>query len=126
MLLRIYVIFPAFSHSTLDGAEPWMALLQVCQRIINAVLGSTLNCSAVIDHPVSVLWPDMHGLPPPYTSDYQDSYTFVASRCGAWQMAPKACILRRVGMIHVGCLWKSNESTIADVQACADIIEFIQ
>ncbi|KZP21539.1 hypothetical protein FIBSPDRAFT_860488 [Athelia psychrophila] len=41
-------------------------------------------------------------------------------------MAPRACIKRRVGMIHVGCLWRANETTIEDVQACADLVEFIQ
>lgn len=126
MLLQIYVIFPAFSHSTIDGAEPWMALLQTCQHIIKLLLNSTPNHSLVIDHPISVLWPDAHGLPPPYTSERQDAYAFVTARCVAWQMAPRACIKRRVGMIHVGCLWSSNVTAVEDVQACADLVEFIQ
>ena len=31
MLLRIYVIFPSFSHSALDDADGWSALLDACR-----------------------------------------------------------------------------------------------
>jgi hypothetical protein len=124
IIQRVYVISPAFSHSAIDGAEPWSALLQACASILLTLSQSPPNYAEVIQHPICTLWTDCRPLPPAYSVLPLTPEEPLADRCIAWRRTPRSCVKRRVSMIVVGCLWKSNAHAIEDREACADIVEF--
>ena len=126
VILRIYVIFSAFSHSVIDGAEPWVALLSACACIILTLSQSSPNRGEVVSHPVYSLWSECYPIPPAYTAVPGPSHETPLSRPDAWRRAARSCVKRRIVMILLGCLWKSNSRPIEDAEACVDILEFVR
>ena len=126
MLLRVYVIFPSFSHSSVDAPEHWSTLLKACRSIFIALSQSQENNDTILRHPVYALWRDCDPHPPAYSLEPQSPRDTLLARCAAWREAVKACIKRRIVMIFIDGLWKSNVFEIENIEACADIVEFAQ
>lgn len=124
MIQRVYVISPAFSQSAIDEANHWSALLNACASILLALSQSYPNRHEVLRHPVCKLWTDCNPLPPAYTLLPCTPDEPLADRGAAWRQTPQPCVKRRLSMILVGCLWKSNAHAIEDMEACADMVEF--
>jgi hypothetical protein len=122
VLLRIYVIFPAFSFSAVDGVEHWSALQKACASIIFTI-SSHPDITGVLDHPVCAIWTDCHPLLPT-RKDIPRALISIPNRCVAWNEVPRPCVERRLVIIYICCLWKSDVSIIEILEACADIVEF--
>lgn len=69
MLIRVYVIFPTFAQSTIDGPEPWTPLLKACRSLLLALRDSPNNRHTVLRHPVYTLWAECRPLPPSYSEE---------------------------------------------------------
>lgn len=124
MLLRIYVIFPSFSHSTLDDADGWSALLDACRSILLAVSQAEQSYDEISSHAIHSLWTDCQPLPPAYTVQPPSLDDVLSARCAAWRQANSQCVKRRIVTIYLGCLWKVNPHKYEDVEACVDMVEF--
>jgi hypothetical protein len=124
MLLRIYVAFPMFSHSTPDDVEHKLALLDACRSTLVVLSMSPQNQEMIFSHPVCGLWTDCRPRILGYPVDYESPESHFKNRCAAWRRADKSCVKRRLVVIYRGSLWKSNMDTIADMEACVDIVEF--
>lgn len=126
IILRIYVIFSAFSQSVLDGPKSWVALRSACACILLILSQSSPNCEDVVSHPVCALWSECYPIPPAYTDVSPSFHETSLGRSNAWRRAPRSCVKRRITMILLGCLWKSNARSAEDVETCGDILEFIR
>lgn len=124
VILRVYVIFPAFSRAVIDGAEHWSALKNACGSILLTLFSSEPNHKEVLEHPVCALWTGCNPLPPTYTELPLAPDEIPLERCTSWRRAPPLCVKRRLIMIYVDNLWKSNVNLTEDMEACADIVEF--
>jgi hypothetical protein len=67
---------------------------------------------------------DCHPHPPAYSLEPPSPFDTLRARCAAWREVVEACIRRRIMMIFIDSLWKSNVLEIENVEACADIVEF--
>lgn len=126
ILLRIYVVFPSFSQSAIDGPEPWLALLTSCRSLLLHLSRSPQRRDEVIYHPVSILWTDCCPVPPPYSRGLRDIGGGLTERCLAWRRADRRCVKRRVTSIYIGCLWRKNVHEIEDLEACGDLVELVR
>jgi hypothetical protein len=122
MLLRIYVAFPMPSDAARDEVEQKLALFDACRSTIFLLSRSSQNQAMILSHPVCVLWTDCR----PQTLGYSagDPESLFKDRCIAWRRADRSCAKRRLVVIYRGTLWKSNVDTVADIEACVDIVEF--
>lgn len=123
ILLRIYVIFPLFSQSSIDGAEPWLALLSGCRSLLLLLVQSPQHSDTVINHPVSILWTDCRPTPPTYSREARDFRYGLSERCLAWRRVARTCAKRRVSSIYIGSLWRRNVYEVEDLEACGDLVE---
>ena len=126
ILLRIYVVFPSFSQSAIDGPEPWRALLTVCRSLLLHLSQSPQHRDEVIYHPVCILWTDCCPVPPSYSQKPRSIGSGLVERCVAWRRADRTCVKRRVTSIYIGCLWRKNVYEIEDLEACGDLVEFVR
>ena len=124
MILRIYVIFPTFSQSAVDGAEHWSPLLKACQSTLFVLSESSTNGGVISRHPVFALWADCQPYPPAYTMESQGPDDIFQARCTAWRKTPRSCVKRRLSIIYANSLWKSNVYEVEDIEACIDMVEF--
>ena len=97
-----------------------------CACIVLILSQSFPNCEDEVSHPVCSLWSECYPIPPAYTDVPPSLHETSLSRSNAWRRAPRSCVKRRIAMILLGCLWKSNARSIEDVEACGDILEFIR
>lgn len=121
-LLRIYVVFPAFSTSDADDARNKLQLLNACQTTLLTLFRWDLQ-DEVVNHPVCVLWTDCDPQPPGYFEDTPENTTTM-KRCATWRCVDVSYVRRRMAVIYKGSLWKANRHEIENNQACTDIIEF--
>ncbi|KIM86727.1 hypothetical protein PILCRDRAFT_314087 [Piloderma croceum F 1598] len=124
LLLRIYVIFPSFSRSAIDAPEHWSPLLKACRSTLHVLSRSETNHDVVLQHPVCFIWMDCHPHPPVYSLEPRSPLDVLLARCAAWRETGKACVRRRIMMIFIDSLWKSNAFEIENAEACTDIVEF--
>jgi hypothetical protein len=124
VLLRVYIFFPAFSRAAIDGAEHWLALKNACASLLFTLFSSEPNQKEVLEHPVCALWTGCNPLPPAYTSLPLAHDDIPPERHAAWRRGPRLYVKRRLIMIYVDNLWKSNANPTEDMEACADIVEF--
>lgn len=117
-LLRISIIFPAFSQSSVDGAEPWLSLLNACRQNLHHLYQSCVDPDALLNHPVCALWQACAAILPSI-STVKDQ---ISARSSAWRRASNACCTRRVRMIYISALWIGDDTE--SIEACADIVEF--
>lgn len=126
IILRIYVVFPSFSQSAIDGPESWQALLITCRSLLLRLSQQPLRRNEVIYHPVSILWTDCCPVPPSYSWEPRGFGSDLAERCLAWRRADRTCVKRRVTSIYIGCLWRKNVYEIEDLEGCGDLVEFVR
>jgi hypothetical protein len=126
MILRIYVIFPTFSQSAVDGAEHWSPLLKACRSTLLVLSESSMDADNISRHPIFSLWTDCQPYPPVYTVEPQNPSAILRARCTAWREAARSSIKRRISIIYASSLWKSNVYEIEDIEACTDMVEFTQ
>jgi hypothetical protein len=124
MILRIYVIFPTFSQSAVDGAEHWSPLLKACRSTLLVLSESLTNADDISHHPVFSLWTDCQPYPPVYTAEPQSPDDIFRARCTAWRKTTRSCVKRRLSIIYANSLWKSNVYEMEDIEACVDMVEF--
>lgn len=123
-LLRIYVLFPAFSTSDVENARNKLDLLNTCQTTLLELSKPWDLQDRVVNHPVCVLWTACHPQPPRYSNDIPDDTA--TGRCIAWRQVEGSYARRRMVVIYKGSLWKANRHHIENSQACEDIIEFMR
>ena len=115
MMLRIYVVFPAFSASLPEDVGRKLALMDACQLIIVVLCRSLERPDAVYHHPVCTLWTGHNS---------KRANHPLQNRCGAWRQVSGLSPLRRLVVIYTGSLWKSDIDVVGDIEACIDIVEF--
>ena len=126
MLLRVYVLFPSFSRSSIDAPEHWPPLLQACRSTLLALSQSEINHDAVLEHSVCALWADCHPHPPPYSVEPPSIKDSIPARQAGWRRANRRCVKRRIMAVIIDSQWRSNVYEIEDIEVCTDIVEFTQ
>jgi hypothetical protein len=118
MLLRIYVVFPAFSDTTQQDGDLKEALHDACLLTFIILGQSPQHQRTVLNHSVSILWTEHHSQPFGHTVD-----VYADDRCTAWRQVPDSYVMRREIVIYKSSLWKQCNH-IEDMEVCADIAEF--
>jgi hypothetical protein len=119
-----FVILPSFSRSAIDAPEHWSPLLKASRATLRVLSRSETNHNIVLQHPVCFIWMDCHLHPPAYSLEPPSPLDALLVRSTAWREVAEACIRRRIMMIFIDSLWKSNVFEIENLEACADIVEF--
>ena len=121
MLLRIYVVLPAFYTSDPERPLNNSAILTACKSTLDVLSASTLRADIASNHPVYDLWLRGNQLT---SSPPKTPLESLEDRCIAWRSVETILVKRRLMTIWSTSTWSGANNEDAGIQACIDIIEF--